>query len=318
MTLAPIALFAFRRPEHLRKTIEALKICPEFSASPVYVYCDGPRTATDRISVTAVRNVARAMLDGFHVTMVESAENRGLANSIISGVGDLCEKHGRVIVVEDDLLVSPGFLAYMNVALRQFAGNEQVMQVAGHAFLADRPGQRSRNAFFLPFVSSWGWATWQRAWAHFDKCAAGWERLMVDPAMRARFDLDGAYAYTGLLKKQMEGSIDSWAIRWYWSVFRANGLVLYPPESMVTNIGFDGSGSHGRWKSKAWRHVDSSAAIRPVLPQIIQVNEEEFALARKAIRGSLLARVASSAKQRMDRWRSNPRILPGGNGRTES
>src|SRR3990172_5071559 len=139
MAFAPIALFAFRRPDHLRRTIEALKACSEFSRSPIFVYCDGPRNDADRPSVMAARNVARAMLDGFETTMIESAENRGLAKSIIAGVGELCEKYGRVIVVEDDLAVSSSFLAYMNAALDRYAGNDQVFQVSGYMFPVDRP-----------------------------------------------------------------------------------------------------------------------------------------------------------------------------------
>ncbi|MCI0663326.1 MAG: glycosyltransferase, partial [Acidobacteria bacterium] len=160
-SLAPVALFAYRRPEHLRRTIEALKACPEFSRSPITVYCDGPRNDSDRPMVIVARDVARSTLDGLDATMIESAENRGLAKSIMTGVSEHCDKFGRVIVVEDDLIVSPGFLTYMNAALDRYAGDETVYQVSGYAFPVNHSG--SDKAKFLPVTTSWGWGTWKRA-----------------------------------------------------------------------------------------------------------------------------------------------------------
>ena len=182
------------------------------------------------------------MLDGFETTMIESAENRGLAKSIIAGVGELCEKYGRVIVVEDDLAVSSSFLAYMNAALDRYAGNDQVFQVSGYMFPVDRP--RADKALFLPFTTSWGWATWSRAWKKFDHAGCGIEVLRKDRCLRRRFDLGGAYPYYAMLRRQGAGRVDSWAIRWYLSVFLNNGLVLYPATSHVRNNGFDGSGEN--------------------------------------------------------------------------
>lgn len=98
----------------------------------------------------------------------------------------------------------------------------------------------------LPVITTWGWATWKRAWRHMDETAQGWESLIADRALRRRFNLDGAYDYTTMMVRQMTGARDSWGIRWYWSAFKANALVVYPPQTLVRNCGFDGSGSHGR------------------------------------------------------------------------
>src|SRR5207253_2516275 len=118
----------------------------------------------------------------------ESEVNRGLARSVIDGVTRLCGSHGRVIVLEDDLLVSRGFLAYMNEALDRYARHERVMQVAGYSLDAFRPEPR---ALFLPIATSWGWATWARAWSHFQEQPVALERLL-DPGYRRGFDMDGS------------------------------------------------------------------------------------------------------------------------------
>ncbi|WP_051937771.1 glycosyltransferase [Ferriphaselus sp. R-1] len=243
-TLAPIVVFAYRRPDHLRNTLESLKQCEGFSDSPVIVYCDGPRNAAEVSLVEATRKVAKELLgDGAEYHFSE--ENRGLSRSVITGVSETLERFGRAVVVEDDLELNPGFLRYMNEALDRYADEEQVFQISGYMF--DVPEfSKVQQAMFMPFTVSWGWGTWKRAWDHFDSNATGWEAVRTDAVLRKRFNLEGVYDYATMLIRQMEGLRDSWAIRWYWAVFRENGLVLFPPVTLVSNKGFDGSGSHGR------------------------------------------------------------------------
>jgi len=240
--LAPIALFVYNRPEHARRTVAALKentLAPE---SELFVFSDAPKSPAADSAVQAVRKWARG-LDGFRsITLVERDTNWGLAKSIISGVTDLCARYGKVIVLEDDLVVSRGFLEYMNRSLENYAESEKVMQVSGYTLA----GGQGSKAFFLPLTTSWGWATWQRAWRHFDQEAKGYATLEQDPVKRKAFDLGGAYPYFEMLAAQLGGKLDSWAILWWLSVFLRDGLVLYPARSLVQNIGFDGSGTHGR------------------------------------------------------------------------
>jgi hypothetical protein len=240
---APIALFVYKRPEHAVRTIESLKACFGYDESAIYVFADGPRTEADIPAVNATRAAVRELV-GPRAVVAEQDKNRGLANSIIAGTTEICERHGRVVVLEDDLVVAPSFLQFLNEGLERFEGEPRVMQVSGHMFdvpeLAD-----SREALFLPMTTSWGWATWKRAWDQFDPSAHGWRELLAGDEAR-RFDLGGRYDYCEMLKRQMEGRVDSWAIRWYYSVFAKGGLVLYPPRSLVANSGFDGTGTHGR------------------------------------------------------------------------
>lgn len=243
-TCAPVVVFCYRRPEHLRRTLESLMRCEGFEASPIVVFGDGPRNPQQVAAVEQTRQAAQDLL-GDRAEYHFRADNAGLARSVIAGVSDVVNRFGRVIVVEDDLELAPGFLTYMNRALERFAGDDRVWQVSGYMF--DVPQFRSRSeALFLPMTVSWGWATWQRAWDRFDPLATGWEQMDSDASLRRRFNLEGAYDYAAMLRRQMTGQLDSWAIRWYWTVFRAGGLVLFPPCTLAHNHGFDGSGSHGR------------------------------------------------------------------------
>jgi hypothetical protein len=244
MAPAPIALFTYNRPAHTRQAVAALRANPLAALSELHVFSDGPKTQEAAASVREVRAYLRA-IDGFaSVKVYERERNFGLANSVIDGVTRLCDTSGRVIVVEDDLLVAPGFLTYLNAALDRYRDEPRVMQISAHMFPVDVP--IVDDAFFLPFISSWGWATWNRAWQKFDPVASGYALLKSDRERRRAFDMDGAYEYFSMLESQLEGKVDSWAIRWNLSVFMNDGMVLYPKKSLVENKGFDGSGIHTR------------------------------------------------------------------------
>ncbi len=241
---APIGLFIYKRPEHARRTIQSLQACDGVDLSPIYVFADGPKPAADAQAVQATRAIAHELL-GSRATFIEQPANRGLANSIIAGTTELCDRHGTAIVVEDDLVLAPSFLQFLNAGLQRFRDEPRVMQVSGHMF--DVPAlTHQREALFLPMTTSWGWATWKRAWDLFDPAATGWRERLADKAEARRFNLDGRYDYLRMLKRQMRGEIDSWAIRWYYSVFVHDGLALFPPRTLVSNEGLDGSGTHGR------------------------------------------------------------------------
>lgn len=239
---APVALFVYARPAHTARTLKALAANALASETDLYVYADAARSEEVAERVQQTRELVR-QASGFRtVTVVERETNMGLARSIVDGVTRLCVEHGRVIVVEDDLVTAPYFLDYMNRALERYADNSEVMQVAAYNVCGRLDG--TDDACFLPFISSWGWATWARAWRYWDADPPHYDELARSRALRKKFDLGGAYPYFDMLKAQREGRNNSWAIRWYLTVFSRQGVVLYPRRSLVENIGFDGSGEH--------------------------------------------------------------------------
>lgn len=269
---APIVIFAFNRPEHLRKTVEALLQNPEAAQTDLYLYCDGARAIEDDDMVEAVRRFAR-QVSGFRSTQVfERVDNFGLARSIIFGVTEVCGRHGRVIVVEDDIVCSPHFLSFMNSALSCYAGDDAVGSIHGYWYPVE---ESVPETFFLRGASCWGWATWQRSWQQF---RSDGEELLDELKCRGlegEFDLGGAVPYTRMLKEQIQGKNDSWAIRWHASMFLAGRLQLSPGTSLVQNIGFDGTGTHCT-TSEAY---GGSISNDPVQVRRIQTAESQVARA---------------------------------------
>lgn len=279
---APIVIFIYNRPDHLKKTLESIKLCKEYKDSPVIIYADGAKTDEDWDSVNKTRNIAQEIL-GDNAKYFFSKANKGLSNSIIKGVTDTIKHYKKVIVLEDDLIVAPNFLTYMNEALTKYNYDKEVYQVSGYQFgtleLTDK-----NCALFLPITVSWGWATWERAWLDFDPKAAGWEQVISDRVLRKRFNLDGVYDYSNMLVRQMIGLRDSWAIRWYWTVFNKKGIVIFPPYSLVKNTGFDGSGTHGKGLLRKYdfqQNILNNTEFK--LPDSIEFTDNNYTLAKQSI-----------------------------------
>jgi len=242
MPVTPIALFTYNRPEHTNRVLASLAHCKRLNECLLHVYCDGPKTDSQAQSVAASRQVVRNEAQKLGAVVIERDANLGLARSVVDGVTDLCDRFGRVIVVEDDLVLNPSFLDYMLQALDRYAADENVYQVSGYMFPVAQPAKP--DAFLLPLITTWGWATWKRAWQIFDWNAAGALEQLRDPALRKQFDLNNSYPYAVMLENQLKGLTNSWGILFWWHVFKAHGLALHPRRSLVWNGGFDGTGTN--------------------------------------------------------------------------
>lgn len=312
MTQIPLAIFAYNRPRHLRRALDALAGCERFGDCRLHIYCDGPKPTGPTAPVAETRRVVRewaAQVDR-PAQVTERAENLGLARSIVAGVSELCADYGRVIVVEDDLIVGPGFLDYMLRALQRYEDAPRICQVAGYMY----PVRHSPkpDAFLLPFINTWGWATWERAWRLFDWNPAGAVDRLADLETRRRFELDdNSTRFTTMLRERLSGQNDSWGILWRYAVFNAGGLVLYPRRSFVWVGGFDGSGVHSGYASKLPR-ASLRAVQRATLgsdfawPDQVVVDEAALQLVKQFLREgrrlrnrSLAARLRSGLRRRL-------------------
>lgn len=287
MALAPIVLFVYNRPDQTRKTLEALEACELAKDSLLYVYCDGPKkdaTNEQRNAVNAVRLVIREKAWCKDVRIQENDQNLGLAASVIKGVTEVVNEHGKVIVLEDDLIIAKGFLKYMNTALDRYADCEEVFQVSGFMDETGTPPQKI--SFFLPLTVSWGWGTWARAWKYFDPECVDAQSLLSNREKSAAFDLDNTVSYSSMLKAQLEGKfIDSWAIRWYYSVFIHGGLVLFPDKTLVRNEGTGETATHTK-QLRVGQDFDPEYFIS-VFPEARIINHDYFRKLKSARSGVL-------------------------------
>ena len=150
-------------------------------------------------------------------------------------------QYGKIIVIEDDLVTSPFFLRFMNDSLELYKTKNSVISIHGYTYPIE---QCLPATFFLRGADCWGWATWKRGWDIFELDGEKLLRELRVNKLSHLFDYDSSYPYTKMLKDQINGDNDSWAIRWYASAFLSNKLTLYSGVSLVHNIGNDSSGTH--------------------------------------------------------------------------
>lgn len=243
---APIVLFVYNRPWHTEETLKALMKNELADESVLYIFSDGPKenASEEQLKkIDEVRQLITAKKWCKDVNIIESKKNRGLAGAIINGVTEILAQYEKVIVLEDDIVPSRGFLKYMNEALTMYSENESVGCI--HAWNYDLDAQDyPESTFFLKGADCWGWATWKRSWKLFEPNGALLMQSFTSNQSRYEFDRRGTHEYVDMLEAQINGSNDSWAIRWHASLFLSDKYCLQPTRPIVKNIGLDNSGIH--------------------------------------------------------------------------
>lgn len=265
MTPAPILLFVYNRPEHVRQCIVSLQANELAAQSPLFIYSDAAKTPESREGVEQTRQFIRD-IDGFaSVTIIEREQNWGLARSIIDGVTTQVNRFGRVIVMEDDLIAAPYFLQFMNDALETYKDEPRVGHIQGCDFTQDTS---LPDTFLIKWTGSWGWGTWDRAWKLFNPNGKELLQQLEERNLTHRFDFNSTYGYTRMLRRQIEGKNNSWAIRWNASLFLADILSLNAGRSLIRNTGFDGSGTNcgggGLYDSTLWLNPLPVKKLSPI------------------------------------------------------
>lgn len=286
--MTPIALFAFNRPAALQKSLSALVQCAGAEETDVFIFIDGPRTVDERKKVDAVAAIA-ADVNGFNSVSIRRAdENRGLGPSIIAGVSDVINRYGRVIVLEDDLVVSHDFLSWMNAGLDRYEKMSEVFSVCGYTNRVSVPHNYPFDGYFAPRSSSWGWATWRDRWGTVE-----WEPDLETIRQKApAFNRWGGSDCAKMLLDWKEGRNKSWAIRFCFSEFLQGKVSLFPNLSRVDPaLGFVGDGTNCKRYSRFKWEMASGEEMLYKLPDKTDVLPS---LLRSALRyHSLLLRAWS-------------------------
>ena len=241
MMYAPILLFTYNRLAHTRRCVEALLKNSLATESELFIYSDGAKDDTQQAAVSEVRYYIHNIRGFKQITIIQRDENWGLARNIIDGVTTQVNRYGKVIVLEDDLVVAPHFLQFMNDALETYKDEPKVGHIQACDFTQD---PTLPDTFLIKWTGSWGWGTWDRAWKHFNPNGQELLQELEERKLTYTFDFNGKYGYTRMLRRQIAGKNNSWAIRWNASLFLKGILSLNVGRSLVQNEGFDGSGTH--------------------------------------------------------------------------
>lgn len=274
-TLAPIIIFAFNRLDALKKTVDSLLHNKEAVMSDLYVFVDGARAdkKEEKEKVHAVQAYVKNISGFKSVNYFFREKNNGLGNSIIQGVSQLINEYGRVIVLEDDLILADNFLTYMNQGLDLYVDEKKVFSVCGYSNRIKMPINYYYDAYFCTRSSSWGWGTWADRWNSVDWNLEEWTRYSK---MKADFNKWGGSDCWKMLADWKHGKNQSWAIRFCFSQFLQEKFSLFPIRSKVRNNGFDGDGTNCKKWSRFRCEFDKSNNKTFRFPNEIRLNKKLY------------------------------------------
>ena len=244
--LAPVILFVYNRLDHTKNVLDSLAKNFLAAETELYIFSDAAKSESGKEKVAEVREYIRRtdwQKSFKKVKIIEAEKNKGLAKSIIGGVTSIIEEYGTAIVVEDDLILSPYFLQYMNDALKYYKDDQQIWSVSAYSFPMKSLARYDHDVFYSYRGCSWGWGTWADRWRMVDWEVKDYPKMMADKNWQNRFNRGGA-DLVNMLRLQMEGKLDSWAIRWCFSQSNHEMYTVYPKVSYVLNEGCDGTGTH--------------------------------------------------------------------------
>jgi len=246
MNLAPVVLFVYNRPWHVRQTLESLAANYLAEESELIVFADGPKvyaSEEEMFRIKEVREIVKGKKWCKTTELIESEINKGLTESIISGVTKIINNHGKIIVLEDDLILSKFFIRFINEALVFFNNEKNVMHISGHSF--PLKGIK-KDIYFLNYVSPHGWGTWKDRWSFFENDAnVLLNRLNTLPDFNlVNFNCGFGNEFYSQLTKNVNKELNTWAVKWHTSIFLKGGVSLFPKQSLIDNTGFDSSGTN--------------------------------------------------------------------------
>lgn len=234
----PVTLLIYNRPELTRRALQGIRA---YRPDHLFVIADGARPDDPRDGERCLE--ARGVIDlvdwPCEVSTEFGATHMGCAARVASGIGHVLSRWPATIVIEDDCVAEPSFFRYAEELLERYAADERVFTVSGDNFQLQRPGGGASYSFSR-YAHIWGWATWSRAWKHYDPSMADWPRLRDSGWLEQQFDGDrrAAHYWRGVFDRTASGEIDSWGYRWLFACWLHGGLTAVPEQNLVSNLGF--------------------------------------------------------------------------------
>lgn len=239
----PIVLLIFNRSHTTRKVFETIR-----RAKPTHllVVADGPRPGKpgEEEQCLAARNATQDVDWDCKLLTNFSESNLGCAKRVSTGLDWVFSLTDRAIILEDDCIVDNSYFAFAEELLEYYSNCPEVMSVCAKNVQFNRM-QTEYSYYFSLYQHCWGWATWRRAWQHFDFDMELWPKAKEKNLLAGILEDSRAVKYwDNIFQETYEGKIDSWAYRWMFACWMQNGLSILPAQNMVSNIGFGADATH--------------------------------------------------------------------------
>ena len=239
-----VLFLVFNRPDTPMMAFEAIR-----QARPprLYVAADGPRPgrADDWVRCEHVRRIATSVDWPCELRTLFREGNVGCRMAVSGGIDWFFETEEEGIILEDDVVPDASFFPFCEVLLERYRADSTVMMISGNCF--HRPDHRLEfSYFFSRYTYIWGWATWRRAWEHYDRDMTRWPSLRGTDFLRRLGGVQGSHVgyWSRIFQAVHSGEIDTWDYQWLFATMARGGLSISPSRNLAMNIGFSGDGTH--------------------------------------------------------------------------
>lgn len=290
--------FIFNRPATTARVFEAIR-----TAKPrrLFVFADGPRS--DRPDDDERCAAARALTERVDWPCDVSREyadaNRGTLGSVSHGLDTVFRTVDRAIVLEDDCLPDPSFFAFCDTLLERYADDDRVMTIGG-----SRPArlpQPARSYAFSRYPLIWGWATWRRAWVHYDAEMNGWPEARAANVLASVLQSERARQYWVFIldRNWRDARHRNWDYSWVFASWRRDGLSIVPSRNLVSNIGFGADATHCSDPSspESARPLDAMPFPLRHPDSVTRDSEQDDAIERYLFSGNLSRAIAEAGRR---------------------
>jgi hypothetical protein len=248
----PVAMIVFNRPEVTERVFSQIA-----AAKPqtLLLIADGPRTEAEATACAQVRALIERVDWDCQVLKNYSEANLGCKRRVTSGLDWVFSQFNEAIILEDDCLPSLSFFRYCQTLLERFRDDERVFSIGGNNFQFG--SQRTEASYYFSRYSEiWGWATWKRAWQHFDSAMSTWPDFKSAGCIRWVFEHPAEQEYWGqYFQQSYDGKIDAWGYNWFYTCLSQSGLAVMPAVNLVSNIGFGSVATHTHDTSSRFANV---------------------------------------------------------------
>jgi hypothetical protein len=267
---APVVLFIFNRPETTARVLDSIaRVRPP----RLLVVADGPRSgnAVDAENCAAARKlIEQKVCWTCDVQRDFSETNLGCARRVASGLNWVFDQVDAAIVLEDDCVADASFFTFCDELLLQYKDDMRVGQIAGANF-QDRNVSGACSYYFSRYPHCWGWATWRRAWKHYDFAMESWNDIATRQLVLSQFETGQERDYWRRIFERMANlEIDTWDYQWTWTVWKMGQLTIIPKVNLVENIGFGADATHTK---KGQGHPARSLHFPLVHPDSVDRNK---------------------------------------------
>jgi hypothetical protein len=240
---SPVLFLIFNRPELTAQVFETIR-----KARPprLYVAADGPRTDREGEAqrVDQARRIATGVDWDCEVKTLFREQNLGCGKAVSEGITWFFEQEEEGIILEDDVLVDNSWFRFCDELLERYRHDEEIMCVCAHGH--DYPIINDSSYAFSHYTLIWGWASWRRAWKHYDYKMSEWDKLSKTDWLKkiGNGSLAFEHFWKSFINEVYSGKCDTWDVQWAFSAWKNNGLCIHPNVNVIENIGFGPDATH--------------------------------------------------------------------------